>query len=63
MSRTNHETPKFRKRKRANPLGICNCWNCRVGRMGKRDGMIMKLKRKIRIWWNNKEEERGAYTD
>jgi hypothetical protein len=55
--------PEYRKRKRPNNLGICNCIQCRYGRAGKKDSYIMKLKRRLRNWWNNKPEKHGAYTD
>jgi L,D-peptidoglycan transpeptidase YkuD (ErfK/YbiS/YcfS/YnhG family) len=55
--------PKYRKRKRANPLGICNCLQCRYGRAGHKDSRIMKIKIKMRRWWSNKPQEKGAYTD
>lgn len=63
MSRTKHEVPRYRKKKRANPLGICNCIQCRYGRMGKKDSVITKIKRKLRNWKGNKPFKKGAYTD
>ncbi len=63
MSKTTHEMPKYRKNKRSNFLGICNCIQCRHGRMGKKDSQITRIKRKLRLWKSNKTFKRGAYTD
>ena len=68
MSRTIAHNPKTKitkgiKNKRPNNLGICNCVQCKAGRRGKKDSSIIKIKNKSRLWWNNKPEQFGAYTD
>jgi len=63
MSRTKHKIPKYKKGKKPNPYGVCNCEQCRRGRMGKKSSVIIRIKRRLRNWWNNKPEIRGGYTD
>jgi hypothetical protein len=67
MSRTHDHKPNAKwykgKPHRPNNLGVCMCSHCKYGRMGSRDSMVMKVKRRLRNWWNNKPEKRGAYTD
>lgn len=63
MSRTYHKMPKYKKKKRPNNLGICNCIQCRYGRQGKKDSQIIRIKKRLRNWWNNKPDIKGAYTD
>jgi hypothetical protein len=63
MSRTKKTIKKGRPKGRGNPLGLCMCVHCKRGRLGKKLGMVEKIKHKQKVGWKtNKQETRGAYT-
>jgi hypothetical protein len=64
MSRTYKTIKSGKPKGRGNPLGLCMCVQCKTARLGKKDGDVMKMKKKFRnSWKTGKHEQKGVYSD